>query len=55
VFDEADINDDGYIDEEEAKVANLDSETAKKLNQFNQTVDRIKQNTGLSIADAQYK
>jgi Ca2+-binding EF-hand superfamily protein len=44
VFDEADINDDGYIDEEEAKVANLDSETAKKLNQFNQTVDRIKQN-----------
>jgi hypothetical protein len=53
VFDEADTNDDGYIDEEEAKLANLDSETTQKLNQFNQTVDRIKQNTGLSVADVQ--
>jgi hypothetical protein len=53
VFDEADTNDDGYIDEEEAKLANLDSKTTQKLNQFNQTVDRIKQNTGLSVADVQ--
>jgi hypothetical protein len=53
VFDEADTNNDGYIDEEEAKLANLDSETTQKLNQFNQTVDRIKQNTGLSVADVQ--
>jgi hypothetical protein len=53
VFDEADTNDDGYIDEEEAKLANLDSETTQKLNQFNQTVDRIKQNTGLNVADVQ--
>jgi hypothetical protein len=53
VFDEADTNDDGYIDEEEAKLANLDPETTQKLNQFNQTVDRIKQNTGLNVADVQ--
>jgi hypothetical protein len=53
VFDEADTNDDGYVDEEEAKLANLDSETTQKLNQFNQTVDRIKQNTGLNVADVQ--
>jgi len=53
VFDEADINDDGVIDEEEAKIANLDPEAAEKLNKFNQTVDRIKQNTGLNVADTQ--
>lgn len=53
VFDEADINDDSVIDEEEAKIANLDPEVAEKLNKFNQTVDRIKQNTGLNVADTQ--
>jgi hypothetical protein len=41
VFDEADTNDDGYIDEEEAKVANLDPETTKKLNQFNESLERL--------------
>jgi hypothetical protein len=44
VFDEADTNDDGYIDEEEAKVANLDSETAKKLNQLNKQVEGVVDN-----------
>ena len=53
IFDEADINDDSVIDEEEAKIANLDPEVAEKLNKFNQTVDRIKQNTGLNVADTQ--
>jgi hypothetical protein len=41
VFDEADTNDDGYIDEEEAKAANLDSETTTKLNQLNKQVEGI--------------
>jgi hypothetical protein len=44
VFDEADTNDDGYIDEEEAKVANLDPETAKKLNQLNEQVEGVVDN-----------
>jgi len=47
VFDEADTNDDNIIDEEEAKQANLDPETAKKLNQLNKqvkgVVDNVKQ------------
>ena len=41
VFDEADTNDDGYIDEEEAKLANLDSEATQKLNQFNESLKRL--------------
>jgi hypothetical protein len=41
VFDEADTNDDGYIDEEEAKAANVDSETTQKLNQFNESLERL--------------
>ena len=41
VFDEADANDDGYIDEEEAKLANLDSEATQKLNQFNESLKRL--------------
>ena len=41
VFDEADTNDDGVIDEEEAKQANLDIETVKKLNQFNESLERL--------------
>ena len=53
VFDEADTNDDGIIDEEEAKIANLDPETTKKLNQFNDTIHRVKQNLGLSHTDTQ--
>jgi len=42
VFDNADTNDDGIIDEEEAKAANLDYENALKLNQFNESLERLK-------------
>jgi hypothetical protein len=41
VFDEADTNDDGYIDEEEAKAANLDPTTATKLNELNEQVEGV--------------
>ena len=41
IFDEADTNDDGYIDEEEAKAANLDPETATKLNELNEQVEDV--------------
>jgi hypothetical protein len=41
VFDEADTNDDGYVDEEEAKVANLNVEDTNKLNQFNESLQRL--------------
>jgi len=41
VFDKADTNDDGHIDEEEAKAANIDSETTQKLNQFNESLERL--------------
>jgi hypothetical protein len=41
VFDEVDTNDDGYIDEEEAKIANLDPETATKLNELNEQVKDV--------------
>jgi len=44
VFDEADTNDDGYVDEEEAKIANLDPETAEKLNQLNKQVEGVVDN-----------
>jgi hypothetical protein len=44
VFDEADTNDDNIIDEEEAKQANLDPETAKKLNQLNKQVEEVVDN-----------
>jgi hypothetical protein len=53
VFNEADTNNDGMIDDTEAKLANLDPVSIEKLNNFNQTVNRIKQNTGLSISDTQ--
>ena len=53
VFEEADTNDDGYIDEEEAKVANLDPESIEKLNKFKKIMGRIKQNLGLSHTDTQ--
>jgi len=53
VFNEADTNNDGIIDNTEAKLVNLDPVSIEKLNKFNQTVNRIKQNTGLSISDTQ--
>jgi hypothetical protein len=42
VFDEADTNDDGVIDENEAKAANLSIEDTNKLNQFNESLERLK-------------
>jgi hypothetical protein len=53
VFDEADTNDDGIIDEEEAKIANLDSETTDKLNQFNESLQRL-ENVTNSFTSAEY-
>ena len=53
IFDEADTNDDGYVDEEEAKVANLDPQSIEKLNKFKEVMGRIKQNLGLNHADTQ--
>ena len=42
VFDEADTNDDGIIDNEEASLANLSPEMAEKLNILNKSITAIK-------------
>jgi hypothetical protein len=42
VFDKADTNDDGIIDTEEASLANLSPEMAKKLNILNKSITAIK-------------
>jgi hypothetical protein len=44
---------DGVIDDEEAKVANLDHETAQKLNQFNESIQRL-ENVTNSFTSAEY-
>ena len=41
IFDQADTNDDGFINEEEAKIANLDPETAETLNKLNNSVETV--------------
>jgi hypothetical protein len=41
VFNQADINDDGFIDENEAKIANLDPKTAETLNKLNNSVETV--------------
>lgn len=41
VFNNADLNNDGIIDENESKIANLDPNTASKLNQLNNQVDNM--------------
>jgi hypothetical protein len=51
VFDEADTNDDGFIDEQEAKLANLSPELVNYLNNIRTNLDQIKQQTGLSVGD----
>lgn len=43
VFDKADSNDDGKIDDEEAKAANLSPEMAEKLNNLNKSIAAIKE------------
>jgi hypothetical protein len=53
VFDEADTNDDGVIDEEEAKIANLSIEDTNKLNQFNESLQRL-ENVTNSFTGAEY-
>ena len=44
VFEEADTNDDGYVDEEEAKTANLTPEITDKINQANVIFKNIDNN-----------
>jgi hypothetical protein len=41
VFEQADTNDDGVINNEEAQVANLDKETVETLNKLNQSTENI--------------
>ena len=41
VFDQSDINNDGFIDENEAKIANLDPKTAETLNKLNNSVETV--------------
>jgi hypothetical protein len=41
IFDQADTNDDGFINEEEAKNANLDPETVETLNKLNNSVETV--------------
>ena len=41
IFDQADTNDDGFIDENEAKIANLDPKTAETLNKLNNSVETV--------------
>ena len=42
IIDKADTNDDGVISEEEAIQANLDPEVAKKLNELNESINKVK-------------
>jgi hypothetical protein len=53
VFDEADTNNDGVIDENEAKAANLSVEDTNKLNQFNESLERLEKVTN-SFTSAEY-
>jgi hypothetical protein len=41
IFDQADTNDDGFINGEEGKNANLDPETAETLNKLNNSVETV--------------
>ena len=51
VFDQADTNDDGFIDEQETKQANLDQNTTDYLNEVNKSIDTLKQQSGITIPD----
>ena len=53
VFDEADTNNDGIIDSEEAKAANLSVEDTNKLNKFNESLQRL-ENVTNSFTSAEY-
>ena len=41
VFEEADTNDDGFIDQNESQIANLDKETSETLNKLNQSAETV--------------
>jgi hypothetical protein len=55
VFDEADTNNDGVIDENEAKVANLDLETTQKLNQLTESLQELEKLNNENNYDFQWK
>jgi hypothetical protein len=55
VFDEADTNNDGFIDIDEAKNANLNVETTKKLNRLNQALESIENLNNNNSYDFQWK
>lgn len=55
VFDKADTNDDGIIDEKEAKAANLDSDTASKLNKLNKAIEELETLNANNNYDFQWK
>jgi hypothetical protein len=55
VFDEADTNNDGIIDEEEAKTANLDSDTTSKLNKLNKAIEELEILNANNNYDFQWK
>jgi hypothetical protein len=53
VFDEADTNNDGVIDVEEAKAANLSIEDTSRLNQYNESLEKLEKITN-SFTSAEY-
>ena len=55
VFDDADTNNDGIIDKEEAKTANLDSDTASKLNKLNKAIEELEILNANNNYDFQWK
>ena len=55
VFNEADTNNDGIIDEEEDKTANLDSDTASKLNKLNKAIEELEILNANNNYDFQWK
>lgn len=55
VFNEADTNKDGYIDEQEAKNSNLDIETVSKLNQMNSSIIELEKINNNTNYDFQWK
>jgi hypothetical protein len=54
-FDQADTNDDGFIDTNEAKKANLDTETTDRLNRAHQALESIENLNNTNNYDFQWK
>jgi hypothetical protein len=55
VFNEADTNNDGYIDEQEAKSSNIDPETASRLNKLNKAIEELETLNAGNSYDFQWK